>query len=310
MNGNEMAKLLLIGSLLLFFLQLPSTAEAAKLRYIRIGEHETFTRVVFEFHGSVRFKDPVIKDKGNLSVVFLDTTTTLPQSIPADTTNRVDAIEFIQQESHLTAQITFPFPYFSLKTFSLANPERVVLDLRQTSAPPKGVAFQKPVAEEPPQKGVTPPAKKEPPAETQGPPAEEASERVEEPAEISSKPSSKDTRQEAERIPEETEEQGRVRAGAQEMEVAQRATQVPDTGAESLPPSPKQGLLQTYLLVSLVVLSVMIIVLLAFMLFKRMRGPESIQLVGKSDELLKAEKTIAAIDAKIKKQLEEYDDQS
>jgi hypothetical protein len=94
------------------------------------------------------------------------------------------------------------------------------------------------------------------------------------------------------------------------MEVAQRATRVPDTGAESLPPSLKQGLWQTYLLISLVVLSVMIFVLLVFMLFKRMRGPESIQPAGKSDELLKAEKTIASIDAKIKEQFEEYNDQS
>ena len=121
MKGTAKTWLILIGAAIVFFLRLGS-AEAAKLRYIRIGEHETFTRIVFEFPGPVRFKDPVIKGKGKLYVVFLDTTTALPQQIPCETTKQVDSIEFVQQESHLTANVVFSFPYFRLKSFSLSKP--------------------------------------------------------------------------------------------------------------------------------------------------------------------------------------------
>lgn len=68
--------------LVLFF---PATAMAADLKYIRIGEHKDFTRIVFEFRGTVSFKKPEVKGKGNVAVVFLNTKTTLPKKIVSET---------------------------------------------------------------------------------------------------------------------------------------------------------------------------------------------------------------------------------
>lgn len=47
------------------------------LKFVRTGEHENFTRIVFEFQNIVQFKDPKIKDKGEFSIQFLDSSTSL-----------------------------------------------------------------------------------------------------------------------------------------------------------------------------------------------------------------------------------------
>ena len=135
--------LILLGTLIILWL-LVRPVEAAQLMYIRVGEHKTFTRIVFEFQGPVRFKNPVIKGSGKLSVVFLDSTTAtaLPFQELRERTKQVDAIEFIQQGSHLTANIALYSPYFKLKPFYLFSPDRVVLDVYWLNAPPSDTAVE------------------------------------------------------------------------------------------------------------------------------------------------------------------------
>jgi hypothetical protein len=100
------------------------------LTTVRTGEHENFTRIVFEFQNAVRFKDPKIKDKGKFSLLFLDSATNLPPLTVywTDSAHKVRSVEFIKNKSDLTANITLTFPYFMLKTFSISSPGRVVVD--------------------------------------------------------------------------------------------------------------------------------------------------------------------------------------
>ena len=112
-------------------------AQAADLKYVRAGEHGSFTRVVFEFQGMVRSTAPTIIGKGNFNVIFFDMTTALPRQVLNKTTKGIQSVELIQEESRLTANITLSFPYFKLKTFSLLNPDRFIIDAYRMSSPPK-----------------------------------------------------------------------------------------------------------------------------------------------------------------------------
>ena len=109
------------------------------LKFVRTGEHENFTRVVFEFQNAVQFEDPKIKDKGKFSVQFLDSSKNLnPLTVYwTDLLQKVQSVRFIKDKSNLTANVKFTFPYFMLKAFSLTNPNRVVVDAYSLSASSK-----------------------------------------------------------------------------------------------------------------------------------------------------------------------------
>lgn len=109
--------------------------EAAKLRYVKIGEHETYTRVVFEFKEPVQFDVPQVKPGGRFSVVFVDTTTALPRQITLDATERVESIAFEQRESNLSAVVAMSFLQFRIKPFTLTDPERLVVDVYPVKPP-------------------------------------------------------------------------------------------------------------------------------------------------------------------------------
>lgn len=109
------------------------------LSSVRTGEHEKFTRIVFEFQNAVQFKDPKIKDKGKFSILFLNSSTDLPPLTVywTDSFQKVQSVEFFKDKSNLTANVTLTFPYFMLKAFSLSDPDRVVLDAYSLSASSK-----------------------------------------------------------------------------------------------------------------------------------------------------------------------------
>jgi len=110
---------------------------AGDLKYVRAGEHGSFTRVVFEFQGKVRSTEPTLIGSGKFNVIFFDLTTALPRQTLNKTTKGIQSVELVQEESRLTASITLSFPYFKLKTFSLSNPHRFIIDAYRMSSPPK-----------------------------------------------------------------------------------------------------------------------------------------------------------------------------
>jgi len=112
-------------------------AQAADLINVRAGEHGSFTRVVFEFEGMVRSTEPTIIGKGIFNVIFFDMTTALPRQILNKTTKGIQYVELIQEKSRLTANIKLSFPDFKLKTFSLSNPDRFIIDAYRMSSLPK-----------------------------------------------------------------------------------------------------------------------------------------------------------------------------
>jgi hemolysin activation/secretion protein len=97
---------------------------------VRTGEHDNFTRIVFEFRNEVRFKDPKINHEGKFSVLFLNSATDLSSSMvyETDSLQKVQSVEFTQNKSNLTANIRLTFPYFMLRAFPLDDPVRIVVD--------------------------------------------------------------------------------------------------------------------------------------------------------------------------------------
>jgi hypothetical protein len=99
--------------------------------------------MVFEFPDQVVYEQPRITREGVLSIVFYNSSTTLSpvKTIKKDPSNRVSAIDFVQNNSHLTAVVRLSSPHFNLKYFYLSNPHRVVVDAYLKPLPlvkPKG----------------------------------------------------------------------------------------------------------------------------------------------------------------------------
>ena len=126
-------------SAVVFTLSQLGWVQAADLKNVRTGKHDKFSRVVFEFQDNVLFESPEIIEKGKFSVVFLDSSTTLPRLTLLKTgpIQLVHSIELIQRKSNLIANVQLSFPYFILKSFPLSNPNRIVVDAYPVSSPPE-----------------------------------------------------------------------------------------------------------------------------------------------------------------------------
>jgi hypothetical protein len=294
------------GCVVLFLCQVGS-AKGAQLRYIRIGEHEGFTRIVFEFRGPAVFEKPQVRGKGELSVVFPDTITALPRQISTETTKRVDAITFVQQGAQLMANITVRFPYFTLKPFTLSNPERVVLDVYQTSTLPKDAVVMESV-QRPPERVLADTAKEKEMASSTKDKTEQAVKPLETPDRPADKPVAQETQRDSQRALQETA----IRAPALPKELATAVAEIPkpepDTESASVNHSFQHSPWQTYPLAILIILSIVIVALLGFIIFQKRRWPSSRHIGGTLEATFEAGESMAAIDKRIKDAFKKFDE--
>lgn len=135
---------LVIALMILWFTVL--TADAGQLKYIRVGEYESMTRIVFEFESNVNFHGPEIKSPGQIAVDFFDTTMDNPTlQKTRDRARRIEKIEFKQKKTALTANISLISSSFNLKSFYLFTPDRLVLDIYWISTPVASIRTIPPV---------------------------------------------------------------------------------------------------------------------------------------------------------------------
>jgi hypothetical protein len=268
--------LTMITALLLMFQY--GGVHAANLKYVRTANHRDFIRVVFEFGNAAQFKEPVIEGEGKFSVAFYDSTTVLPRQIIYKTSQiqPVRSIEFTQKETVLTAVITLSYSDFNFKVFSLPDPNRVVIDVYKTTPlpgemVPEGSLQAKPMVME------------------------------------SMKTETKDPKA----VPEESSGKELTRAPAALIK-PQSTPDEPETSrqirpSESLPSAHENYTLQTYMLVLLNFLTIVIVLLLSVILFKNKSGINS-KPVGKiSDTLKTMDERIAAVDAMIHREFKKHD---
>lgn len=105
-------------------------AVAANLKDIRLGEHKAFTRIVFEFDSTSSYRMPKIEGDGIASVVFPDSSggAVRPLKDLREKYRFINAVELVKKERNLTARIIAHSQSFEIRSFSLTNPDRVVLD--------------------------------------------------------------------------------------------------------------------------------------------------------------------------------------
>ena len=117
-----------------------SMKDSAILKSVSTEEHESFTRIMFEFQNAVKFKDPEIEGDGKFSVLFFDSSTDLqPLTVyGTDLPEKVQSVEFIKNNSNLTANVKLAFPHFMIKTFPLSDPDCVVVDAYRLTASMNG----------------------------------------------------------------------------------------------------------------------------------------------------------------------------
>ena len=300
-------------------------AHAANLKYVRTAKHQDFTRIVFEFRNAAQFKEPVIYGDGKFSVAFPDSTTVLPRRILYKTTRiqLVHSIEFIQKGTLLTAGIKLSFPYFKLKAFSLPGPDRVVIDAYLITPPPSEIVPEeslhaKPMAkeskepetkdhkampEESPAKELIPVVKKEPKVIPEKSPVKQTSDKFEikknAASDIAHDQLKDPTKKSLNKVP-----AALIKTQIAPYEPAKHRQIKP---AESLPSTDENYNLQTYMLVLLNFLTIVIVLLLSFNLLKKKSGVNS-KHVGKiSDSLKTVDERIAAIDAMINREFKKHD---
>lgn len=284
-------RLTLIGVVILSWFPM-GWAQAANLLYARAGEHGSFTRIVFEFQDVVQAKKPVITDKGKFYLVFLDSSTTLPRQTLNKTTKGVNAVEFIQRKSHLTTNITLAFPYFRLKTFSLPNPDRFVIDAYRTSPRPKEIVKKEPAPTEPIARVFKEPAPSKQITDTKKSSAEVAKSTSEIEPKTPKTPALDVSQRRVEKEP---------------VIQVQPASQVPAKQDESPPSFYGNYNVPTYLLILLNFSTVIIIALLSFNLLRRRPTIDSDQFDEILDSLKTTDESIAAIDVMINKELKKLD---
>ena len=260
---------IIIAALLLMFQS--GETQAANLKYVRTAKHQDFTRIVFEFRNAAQFKEPVIHGEGKFSVVFPDSTTVLPRQFFYKTTQiqAVRSIEFTQNKTLLTAVIKLSFSDFKLKAFSLSDPNRVVIDAYKTMPPP---------GESVPEKSLHPRSITKESMETE----------IKDPTKgsLNQVPAAPIKSQSAPNEP---------------------ATPRQIKSPESLPSMDKNYTLQTYMLILLNFLTIIIVLLLSFNLWKKKSGMNSKPSGKIPDSLQTVDERIAAVDAMINNELKKHD---
>jgi len=289
MTGSIKLSLMLTVAAVSMILQV-GWAQAANLSKVRTGKHEKFTRVVFEFKNNVLFEDPEIKGKGKFSLVFHDSSTTLPHLTLFKTgpIQLVRSIEFSQQKTNLTANVQLSFPYFILKAFPLSSPNRVVVDVYQVFSPHEKPEQKESLSEKP---------LIETPIATEEKEVENASQN-----DLGKANDSNVTA-----LP----NQGKAELNETTPSENNSSDKSSNEITEKMPESPnlanKNSMTQIYLLTMLNVLTGVIIVLMVLTLLKKKRTisldhPDNImEFLKKSDE------SIDTIDAQLKNAFKEYD---
>ena len=326
-SGSRILPLVL--ALLIPFVWMAENAFAAKLREVRTGEKSGFTRLVFQFEAPARYQ---VQDKevpSQFSITFLEATAGLSQKTQKFA-GPVKNITINQDGSHLKTVVALSIPHFRLKTFTLTEPHRVVVDLYPVAAAESYVKLNKLVVKASAEAGETPTApppaqvkEPEPPAkelepltkepepltkETKPPPVEdsqlsvlESKPDVLEPVQVPREPApdlsvekaSKDSRQPA---------TAPLQSSSQPMANKDSSANKPISSAF--------GTFQRNLIIVLAAISIVILALIGFLLTQKKNSAEKSRPVESVQELKTTADIMASIDARIKQKFKQYEEEN
>ena len=294
----------------------PCLSFAARLKDIRIGEYEKFTRIVFESDIDPVDAQILASPPGQLTVVFKDTRPAFIRKIPIDRGHFIKDLQIRVQKDQLAIVLDLGRQYERWKTFELGNPPRLALDVfwqaaasnlepaRDSQARPEppsigdGQANQAPGFAEPPFDGAIPGIDNE----TAPPPA--------------SNESWNSGALENETI---ISAQERNASAPLKNEITHKITDSTPAIAQSATPTDAEkgfgtsrpsgvGRFQYVLILALVVITIGILFLLILMLVSNQRSRRKATPPDIDASLKHQNERIASINARVREQLKRYDE--
>lgn len=294
-------------TLLVAFVWMTELASAAKLQEIRTGKKSGFTRLVLQFEAPPRFQAKDQAAANQLALVFFETTSGLLQT-NQNYSDPVETVAVQQNGPDLNVVVTLSVPGYSLKTFALTEPHRVVFDLYPVAAEASLVLLNKLVVKASAEEGkaVDKPPPPAPAAEPKPAPAAEYP-----PTATEEKPAA--TEPEPEAI--EPEQVAPATGTPVKKPQAATAPAQPSEGSTANKALPENNLLsaafetfQRNLIVVLGGISIVILALVGFLLLQKRNNAEKTPPVETGQELKTTADIMASIDARIKEKFKQYEE--
>ena len=290
---------------------------AAVLKDIRVGEYDTFTRVVFEFDTPETINDPIMDlGEARIQIGFPQTQPQFVRRIQLPGATHVKDIQIITDQTGLSAVILLSAPYSRTDSFNLDAPVRKVLDIYWGNNSAPAVPLIAPPAPSSPLEGNLPEIGLDGGAAVQ-------QNQVTAPAPVNSlQPASEAPPPDVEAVarplpphlPQLQDQQPiHLRNGPPPEPSLPRLlkqTSSADTALSARPAdtAARSNWLQYYLVIVLVVLTIIILILLIMMLLNRSRWEVERLPMSTHDFLNYQDDQIAILNARIQEQLKRYDD--
>lgn len=261
---------------------------AAILKDVRLGDHDTFTRVVLEFDSNVTVSAEHKGIKG-LVLTFIAAKVGLIRKIPDISSSRIEKLTLWEKQITLSIQIAFNLQKFGYEFLQLPEPYRLVIDVF-----PRGDWTSDPQTES---------VRHDPKAGVSTSEAQIAKSIIPDTDRERSQPGSSGSPADEE-----------FKSLSSMPPQATQSPQVKQSSSEHIAPpdvlKPKtnRSPLQFYLIITLVGITVIILSLLVLMLLARYRWTDSQPQINMNELLRRQEDNIASLNARIEEQLKRYDE--
>ena len=104
-------------------------AETAALKDLRVGNHGAYIRIVFELSKQVQYQLDQDAEVGQISILFLDTITSISKEFVATRSGCLAQVTMSQQNNQARVILQFSPVWNKLNPFVLREPDRMVLDV-------------------------------------------------------------------------------------------------------------------------------------------------------------------------------------
>jgi len=106
-----------------------SSAEAATLNEIRVGNHGDYIRIVFELSDQVQYQLNQDMGPSEIAIRFLETDATISKNLETVQENCLYGVAVLQQDNQTIARLRFNPRWHTINPFTLREPDRIVLDV-------------------------------------------------------------------------------------------------------------------------------------------------------------------------------------
>lgn len=268
-------------------------SSAARLKDIRIGEYQSFTRIVFELDTAIG--DPVIsRTPERLELVLGGTRPDLIRKVPLAGEQGLQEIQLWPDRHALSVVMRLAGLAEKSASFQLHDPPRIVVDIHWPTVASGQTA--PPASSPPPRESLESSARPALP-DTQG--AVESTTIGDSTARFPIRPPASQTGTDADL------------AGTSSTVTLQQRLQThadPEASAAPADALPRTNRLQLYLVTALVIITIVILMLLALMLLSRHRWGQEDSILSAQEFLQDQDKRMAMLDARIQEQLKRYDE--